>query len=95
MGYTTDFWGNFTVTPELKQEHADYVNRFSDTRRMKRDASVLVSFEDPLREAVGLPIGEEGAYYVGDTEFRGQGRDASVVDYNRPLPANPGCGVNG
>lgn len=90
MGYTTDFEGHFKVTPELKQEHADYINMFSGTRRMKRDASVLAGFEDPIREAVGLPIGDEGSYFVGGDGFRGQDRDASIIDYNSPPSDQPG-----
>ena len=37
MGYTTDFEGHFEVTPPLEIKHADYLARFSGTRRMRTD----------------------------------------------------------
>jgi hypothetical protein len=39
---------------------------------------------DEVRDAAGLPLGEEGEFYVGSdkTGFKGQGRDPSVIDYN-------------
>ena len=46
MGYTTDFYGAFSVTPELTDEQANYINTFSNTRRMKRDINVLMEQYD-------------------------------------------------
>jgi hypothetical protein len=37
MGYTTDFSGEFKLDKPLTDEQAIYVNKFADTRRMKRD----------------------------------------------------------
>lgn len=84
MGYTTDFSGAFTVTPQLTPEHRAYLAAFAGTRRMKRDATKAAALPDPVREAVGLPIGKEGAYFVGGEDYRGQSRDDSVLDYNEP-----------
>jgi hypothetical protein len=84
MGYTTEFEGKFTVTPELSQEHMDYLNQFSETRRMKRDPKILEGFQDFLREVVGLPLGTDGEYFVGGKGHCGQDRDASIIDYNEP-----------
>lgn len=36
MGYTTDFDGSIKVSPPLSQEEIDYLNKFSETRRMAR-----------------------------------------------------------
>ena len=36
MGYTTDFEGHVTITPPLNHEEVEYLNKFADTRRMKR-----------------------------------------------------------
>lgn len=36
MGYTTDFWGQIKVEPPLNDVEVAYLNKFSDTRRMKR-----------------------------------------------------------
>lgn len=90
MGYTTDFYGSFEVTPALSAEHAQYINLFSETRRMRRDAARLEEFEDPVRVAVGLPLGDEGSYFVGGKGLCGQDRDSSILDYNSPPGSQPG-----
>lgn len=81
MGYSTDFSGAFQVKPPLKPEHSAYLRKFAATRRMKRDAKLAEALPDPLRLAVGLPIGDEGAYYVGGSEHDCS-EDASVLDGN-------------
>lgn len=85
MGYTTDFEGRFAIRPSMKKEHIAYINKFSETRRMKRDASITIARADPLRSAVGLPLGVEGGYFVGAKGDFGQEYDApDVVDGNCP-----------
>lgn len=37
MGYTTDFYGEFTVDPPLNEAEISYLTDFSDTRRMDRE----------------------------------------------------------
>jgi hypothetical protein len=91
MGYTTDFVGDFTVTPTLTPEHRAYLAAFATTRRMKRNAKLTAKMPDPLREAVGLPVGPDGAYFVGDTKDFGQTQTADIVDYNTP-PGSPDSG---
>lgn len=92
MGYTTDFIGEWTVTPPLKPEHRAYLKAFNETRRMKRDASETAKRPDPVREAAGLDVGVEGAYFVGEEGFMGQGSDKSidVVEINSPPSNQPG-----
>ena len=94
MGYHTDFFGEFTVTPTLQEHHKNYLMAFNETRRMKRNPVILEEFEDPLREAVGLPIGIDGEYFVNGSGFKGQGKDRSIIDYNIPPKTQPGlwCG---
>jgi hypothetical protein len=91
MGYTTEFEGSFTISPTIKPEHAVYLNRFAETRRMQRDSSILQSeeFPDPIRESIGLPIGIDGEYFVGGGGLVGQERDRSIVDYNKPPRTQP------
>jgi hypothetical protein len=79
-------WSLFAIKPE----HAAYLTAFSNTRRMKRDAKEAEKFPDPVRLAVGLPIGKEGGYFVGGSGFKGQNDDASVLDHNRPPSGQPG-----
>lgn len=88
MGYTTDLFGQFDVTPALKEEHRAYIKKFGDTRRMKRNKTAE-TLSDPAREDVKLPIGEEGAYFTGGTGFAGQDHDDSIVDYNEPPKGQP------
>jgi hypothetical protein len=89
MGYTTDFDGAFFVTPTLTPEHRAYLAAFASTRRMKRNPELTAKRPDPIREAVGLPVGPDGAYFVGATDdFRGQEHTDDIVDYNTP-PGTP------
>ena len=90
MGYTTDFVGDFEVTPPLSLEHAIYLACFSGTRRMERDAAKAAALPDPRRKAVGLPVGEHGSFFVGAEGFAGQERDESVLNGNGPPPGQPG-----
>ncbi len=91
MGYTTNFKGSWKVTPALKPEHHVYLNAFSETRRMKRNPALTALRPDPLRIAAGLPVGVEGGYFVGSTEYAGQEHDApDVLDYNTEPGGQPG-----
>lgn len=84
MGYTTDFKGKFVFDKPLSSDHAAYLKAFNETRRMKRDETIVATFKDELRESVGLPIGKDGAYYVGSHTAgnHGQTHDNSIIDYN-------------
>lgn len=66
MGYTTDFHGSFNLDKPLKKEHKNYLLKFAETRRMKRKSKIVETLPDPIREAVGLPIGEEGPSMLRD-----------------------------
>jgi len=91
MGYTTYFDGKLSIDPPLTKEQVNYINKFSDTRRMQRDPAKLANLPDPIREAVDLPLGVNGGYYVGSTcDFlSGQDRD-EVIQYNSPPSGQPG-----
>jgi hypothetical protein len=96
MGYTTDFEGSFKISPAIKPEHEKYINTFSDTRRMARDAATTEKLEDPIRAAVGLPVGPQGAFFVGGAGYAGSDKSSwfliydSVLDPNRPPEGQPG-----
>jgi len=90
MGYTTDFEGSFELDHPLTPEHKAYLTQFSETRRMRRDSGKAAAFPDPIREAVGLPIGKEGEYFVGGKGSFGQDHDKSILDYNDPPVSQPG-----
>lgn len=89
MGYTTEFVGQFNLDRPLEENHKAYLERFAETRRMKRDAVKCQTLPDSIREAVGLPVGVEGEYYLCPGRYE-DSRDASVVDYNEPPSTQPG-----
>ena len=39
MGYTTDFSGKFDLDRPLREDHAKYLEKFAETRRVRRDAN--------------------------------------------------------
>jgi hypothetical protein len=90
MGYTTDFDGKFNLDKPLSPEHRAYLEKFARTRRMQRNAEKAAQLPDPLREAAGLPIGEQGAFFVGATDFMGQDTTSDVTDGNQSPTGQPG-----
>jgi hypothetical protein len=106
MGYTTDFNGSITISPTIKPEHKAYINLFSETRRMKRNAELTEKRPDPVRNAAGLPVGidtdseqfnvvygVEDGYFVGAKGFCGQessDKAEDLVNSNSPPAGQPG-----
>jgi hypothetical protein len=45
---------------------------------------LVETLPDPVREAVGLPVGPEGAYFVGNPD------DGTILDHNEPPEGQPG-----
>ena len=99
MGYTTNFNGSWTVTPALDAAQLAYLRAFNGSRRMKYNPNIVQDLPDPLRVAVGLPVGVDGCYYVNgnfqiwhDTaeKLAAQG----IVDHNRPPEGQPGLWCN-
>ena len=41
MGYSTDFYGFWTLTPALSLAQTDYLQKFSRTRRVKRNPDTI------------------------------------------------------
>lgn len=90
MGYTTSFSGTFLLDRPLDPALNNYLKKFADTRRMKRDATKTATRPDPVREAAGLPVGDEGAYFVGESGFAGQDNGSDVLEHNYPPKGQPG-----
>jgi len=90
MGYHTDFKGQFKISPALTKERKEFLKKFNETRRMQRDPIAAEKLSDPIREAVNLPVGDGGGYFVGGTGDFGQGNDDSVMNYNSPTAGQPG-----
>jgi hypothetical protein len=86
MGYTTDFQGQLSFDRVLTNEEVNYIKKFNDSRRMKRDVSKLYKLYKGEGGNPFLPkeqtYGNEGEYFVGGTGHGGQDRDDSIIDYN-------------
>lgn len=83
MGYDTEFSGalkfNKVVTPELKE----YINRFSETRRMPRDNEKIKEIYPNWRELCFFgELGNKGEYFAPESSLFGQEHDDSIIDYN-------------
>jgi hypothetical protein len=80
MGYTTDFEGEFNITPALSNKDRVFLKKLSETRRMGR-------------KGLGKEYGVEGEFFVDGSEGEwghGQGKDANIIDYNCPPKTQPG-----
>lgn len=92
MGYTTTFRGRFELDKLLTPEHAAYLARFAETRRMKRIQVMLNDLPDPIRTAVGLPLGQEGEYFVAGeaaSDPLQDSDDPSIMDDSEPPTGQP------
>ncbi len=87
MGYNTEFEGRFILSKRLTGAQYSYLLAFSETRRMQRNAAQALKLEDSAREAVKLPIGIQGGYYVGDS-------NVSAMNGNKPPLGQPGLWCN-
>jgi len=96
MGYTTYFDGEFELDKPLTQKQGDYLRQFNSIRHMMRDAVEAGKSPDLIREAVGLPIGVQGCYFVGEGGVYGQcdypfnKKPNGIQNYNRPPQGQPG-----
>lgn len=68
MGYNTWFYGAFSLDKPLKAEHKAYLEAFARMPHVRWKADLLEYFPDPVREAVGLPVGIEGCYFTASQE---------------------------
>lgn len=83
MGYNTEFKGHFSLHRFLRPEHKAYLQRFAEIRHLELDEEKLKRYLDPLREAVGLPIGKNGMYFTGLIDPDGTGDDL-LLGYSFP-----------
>jgi hypothetical protein len=91
MGYTTDFFGSLEFNKPVAPWLAEYINKFSGTRRMKRDPEKIKElFPDYGKMCFNGELGEEGEYFIGGVGPFGQDWDASVTNGNDPAKTQPG-----
>lgn len=65
MGYATWFTGNLKLDKQLAPHHLAYLQAFNTAQHVCWDVERLKNEPDPVREAVGLPLGEYGCYFTG------------------------------
>lgn len=91
MGYSTDFYGSLKFNKPVAPWLVEYVNKFSNTRRMKRDPEkIKAQFPNWGELCFNGDLGEEGEYFIGGVGSFGQDADTSVLDHNRPAKTQPG-----
>ena len=91
MGYTTDFYGSLQFNKPVAPWLVEYINKFSDTRRMKRDPEKIKAlFPDYGKLCFNGELGDDGEYFIGGLDFCGQTQDESVIDHNTPPKTQPG-----
>ena len=83
MGYSTDFYGRFKFDKPVSEQLAEYINRFSATRRMPRDNEKIKEIYPNWKELCFFgQLGKNGEYFAPDTKDFGQAMDDSIIDYN-------------
>jgi len=97
MGYTTDFSGSFQLSRRLTKKERDYLETFSNTRRMARNPQRLMELykgkhgnphpDDETPEGI---YGPKGEYFAKDDGILGQNDDDSVLDHNSSDGSMPG-----
>lgn len=91
MGYTTDFVGKFEFNKPVEPWLIEYVNKFCETRRMKRNNEKIKELFPNWKDLCFKgELGKDGEYFVGGSGMFGQGRDESIIDYNEPASTQPG-----
>ena len=90
MGYTTDFNGSLYFNKPVAPWLADYINKFSNTRRMKRDPEKTKEIHSNWGElCFNGELGDEGQYFIGG-HLDYNCHDKDVIDYNQPPAGQPG-----
>jgi Bacterial RNA polymerase, alpha chain C terminal domain len=86
MGYNTAQDGHLVISPPLDPAQTAWVRAFAQSRRVCRHEERIAAAPDPLREAVGLAVGVDGAFYTGALQDES---DETVADWNNPADPVP------
>lgn len=90
MGYTTNFKGFFEFNRTVETSLVNYINKFSFTRRMKRDNEKIKEIFPNWRElSFNGKLGTEGEFFIGGRGIAGQISDDSIINYNTPPKFQP------
>ncbi len=91
--FNTDYIGHFQFDRTLEGHHLAYLRLFETIRHMRWNEADIQHLPDPIREAVGLPIGHQGMYFLGVADERLQHYDNNLpkpIEYNYPAKGVPG-----
>jgi len=98
MGYTTNFNGELKLSRPATEREMGYINRFTRSRRMKRDPKILMKLYDgkhghptPVDQTPEGIYGPDGEFFAREDGQSGQYRDKSIIEYNHP-PGQVGYG---
>ncbi len=89
MGYETQFEGNFKIDRPLDATTKKRIDGLCTTRRMGRDLTKLGMSKEQAQT-----YGDQGEFYMEGIGFKGQEKDASVFDQNKPPRTQPGLWCN-
>ena len=91
MGYNTSFEGGFDIDKPMTKEFVRFINRFSSTRRMKRDNEKIKEIYPDWKELCFKGnLGSEGEYFAPVSRNFGQETEKSIIEYNNPPETQPG-----
>ena len=93
MGYNTCFSGTLKFNKNVTWELREYINKFSATRRMKRDVvKIKRAFSNWQELCFNGELGEDGEYFIGDDSivYFGRDKDDSIVNHNIAPGSQPG-----
>ena len=81
MGYSIDFDGKIKISPKLKDNDKEFLDKFFQIRHMKRDMSKLegVKVEDIEK------FGKDGCFYLKDydwSNYKEMMEDKTILDQN-------------
>lgn len=83
MGYSTDFSGSLKFNKEVSEQLKEYINRFTNTRRMPRDNEKIKEIYPNWEELCFFgELGNMGEYFAPKSNDYGQEHDESIIDYN-------------
>ena len=83
------FQGAFQLSPALSAAQITYVQAFLSVQHGFWPLQYVQQQPDALREAVGLPLGEDAAFFVGHSSNGLKGRNP-FIDKHNMSPAGPG-----
>ncbi|BCL83060.1 hypothetical protein ccbrp13_55250 [Ktedonobacteria bacterium brp13] len=89
MAFGVTWNGRLALDRPLDSEHNAYLQAFHLVHRTRVDAAQLALRPDILRTAVGLPVGPEGAYYVGSEPGFDDPANALSLDEHEPPVGQP------